>query len=96
MVAAVVHHYGEATAWYLPGKQALESVGTGPKAMPGKGGFLFQSEVNTASGTKVIKSDETWKVRLAEAWKQNTPRVNFSLGFVEEFDARKEHKTGRN
>lgn len=92
VIAAVVHYYGEATAWYLPSKAGVLSVGTGPKAMPGKGGFLFQTDVETTSGVKVIKSDETWKVRLAEAWKQNTPRVNFSLGFVEEFDARKDEQ----
>jgi len=89
IIAAVVHYYGEATAWYLPGKAGVLSVGSGPKAMPGKGGLLFQCNVETAAGKTFITSDESWRVHLADAWKQDTPRVNFSLGFIEVFDARK-------
>ena len=92
VIAAVVHFYGEATAWYVPGKAGVLSIGTGPKAMPGKGGFLFQADIQTPAGKQTIKSDESWKVRLADAWKQDTPRVNFSLGFVEVFDARKDQQ----
>ena len=67
------------------------SVGTGPKATPGKGGFLFQCDVEAAPGkTTTISSDDSWKVITADAWKQDTPRVNFSLGFIEVFDARKD------
>ena len=88
----MVHFYGEATAFYVPGKAGVLSIGTGPKAMPGKGGFLFQADIETTAGKQTIKSDESWKVRPAEAWKQDTPRVNFSLGFVEVFDARKDQQ----
>jgi len=90
VVAAVVHYYGEATAFYLPGKAGVLSVGNGPKAMPGKGGFLFQCDVESANEKITVKSDETWKVQLAQAWKQDMPRINFSLGFIEVFDARKD------
>jgi alpha-L-rhamnosidase len=91
IIAAVVHFYGEATAWYMPGKAGVLSVGSGPKAVPGKGGLLFQCDVETAEGKRItVGTDETWKIRQAEAWKQEMPRVNFSLGFIEVFDSRKD------
>jgi alpha-L-rhamnosidase len=91
VVAAVVHFYGEATAFYLPAKAGVLSVGAGPKASPGKGGFLFQCDLESAARKKtIISTDETWKVITAKAWKQDAPRVNFSLGFIEVFDARQD------
>lgn len=91
VVAAVVHFYGETTAWYVPARGGVIGFGSGRKAVPGKGGFLFQCDVRTSDGRQLtIATDETWKIKTADAWKQDTPRVNFSLGFIEVYDARKE------
>lgn len=94
VIAAVVHFYGEATAWYMPSKAGVVGFGStpsAPKAVPGKGGFLFQCDARTSEGQVItVATDETWKVKKAEAWKQDAPRVNFSLGFIEVYDARKE------
>ncbi len=75
VVAALVHHYGESTGQYILGR----------------GGFIFQMEVELAGGGRLlVKTDRTWRVARARAWRQDTPRINGALGFVEVYDAREE------
>ncbi len=112
VIAALVHFYGEDTAWhvaaragvigYTPGSPPEAQVDVSspdgsrasrsiPNAVPGKGGFLFQCDLRNEAGEEIfVTSDETWRLQRASAWRQDTPRANFSLGFVEVYDARNE------
>ena len=109
VIAAVVHFYGEDTAWHVsaragvigfdPGTPSEPAVGhvrvpSTPlmgNAVPGKGGFLFQCDIRTRTGQELtVITDTSWKIQQAKAWKQAVPRANFSLGFVEIYDARQE------
>jgi len=73
VIAALIHHYGESTASYIPGR----------------GGFLFQGEIMCVNGSGLtILSDDTWRVLPSNAWHKDAPRLNGSLGFQEIYDAR--------
>jgi len=73
VIAMLIHHYGEGTASYVPGRGAL----------------LFQGEVMCSDGNSlVILSDDTWRVLPSKAWHKDAPRLNKSLGFQEIYDAR--------
>ena len=75
VIAALVHYYGEKTGWYLPGRP----------------GFLFECRVEGAGGgSRLLKSDATWKFLRAPMWAQDVPRINGALGFTELYDAGKE------
>ncbi|MFH1742526.1 MAG: alpha-L-rhamnosidase N-terminal domain-containing protein, partial [bacterium] len=77
-VTVLVHHYGESTFSYIQGR----------------GGLIVDGSVHLADGTAIdVISDESWKVRPAEAWIRDMPRMNLQLGFSEIFDANKEPST---
>ena len=73
-IAALVHHYGEGTAAYVPGAA----------------GFLLQADIVSAGKTIRIQTDETWGAAPGSGWLPSVPRMNSQLGFAEVFDARKE------
>lgn len=74
VMAAVVHHIGEETFSY----------------MPGRGGFLFQMDGETRRGkTFEVVSDRSWRVKPGWAWDDRSPRIHTALGFTENYDARR-------
>ncbi len=73
VIAVLIHHYGEPTSSYTPGR----------------GAFLFQGKVMCTNGDVLtILSDDTWRVLPSNAWDKDAPRLNSSLGFQEIYDAR--------
>ena len=73
-IAALVHHYGEGTASYVPGAA----------------GFLFQADIESAGQTVHLQADGSWGVSTCKAWLRSAPRMNSQLAFAEVFDARRE------
>ena len=54
------------------------------------GGFLLQAEIDSAeSAPLVIATDETWRVKPADEWDFNSPRIAPGLGFQEVYDSRR-------
>ena len=81
--AALVHHYGTGTFSYIPGR----------------GGFLFQAQIEYGDGTaERVKSDPSWRVLPAKtwgfvesgSWQPGVPKTSLQLGFQEVYDARQE------
>lgn len=73
VIAAMVHHIGEGTFSY----------------MPGRGGFLFQMNGETTRGkTFEVVSDRSWRVTPGRAWDDRSPRISIPLGYTENYDAR--------
>jgi alpha-L-rhamnosidase len=54
--------------------------------LPAPAGLLFEAQM----GAVRIASDESWKVRRADAYRQDLPKIDLQLPAMEEFDARKE------
>ena len=73
-IAALVHHYGINTFTYHLGR----------------GGFLFDGKVAYAGNKSLsIVSDDSWRVRRADAWESDIPRISIQQEFYEVFDANK-------
>ncbi|MCK4401578.1 alpha-L-rhamnosidase N-terminal domain-containing protein [bacterium] len=73
VIGIICHNYGIGTHW-----QPM-----------GPGGLIVQGEIETKKGTETITSDETWKVKKADCWYLNSPRMFWSCGFMETFDFRR-------
>ena len=73
-IAALVHHYGVGTQFYVRGAA----------------GFLLQADVRSAGREIRLQTDRTWRVASSAAWLSDVPRLNAQLGFSEVFDARRE------
>ncbi|MDH7481175.1 MAG: family 78 glycoside hydrolase catalytic domain [Armatimonadota bacterium] len=77
VIAALVHHYGTGTFFYILGR----------------GGFIFDGSIfyTDANSNKCKKltlaSDESWRVLPAKAWFRDLPRMDVQLGFNEVYDA---------
>jgi len=54
----------------------------------GKPGFLARVEIETALGTTVVVSDESWRCHLARAWRPGQYKRWYLRALQEEFDAR--------
>lgn len=54
----------------------------------GKPGFLARVEIETALGTTVVVSDESWACHLARAWRPGQYKRWYLRALQEEFDAR--------
>ena len=50
----------------------------------GRGGLIAQLDLD--NGRQAVVTDGTWKMRKAEGWAANTPRIFWSAGFLETFD----------
>ncbi len=54
----------------------------------GKPGFLARVEIETAFGTTVVESDESWTCHLARSWRPGQYKRWYLRALQEEFDAR--------
>lgn len=50
------------------------------------GGLILQAQIETENEECTLVSDETWKVKNAEGYALNSPRMMFACQFVETFD----------
>lgn len=71
-IGFIVHHFGEATGSYVPGR----------------GGLICQLETDRKGDEELVVTDETWRVTRSEAWTQDGVRMGAYLGFQEVYDAR--------
>jgi alpha-L-rhamnosidase len=82
VLAVLVHTYGADAAFYeLPKGLHLRTFGDG--------GLWVEGEAVVGSHTIPLCSDVDWRVRQSDAWVQDVPRTNNSLGFIEILDGRK-------
>ena len=72
VVAVLCHNYGVGVHWQYGGP----------------GGLIAQLELETPAGKRVIATDETWRMRAADSYVYNSPRLFWSCGFAETFDFR--------
>jgi len=72
-IAVLCHNWGVGNHWHCRGP----------------GGLIAQLEVRTPVGDALVCTDETWRVRRAECYRPNSPRVFWSAGFMETFDFRR-------
>jgi hypothetical protein len=79
--AVLVHVYGIDTAWYERARAAWQAVF-------GDGGLWLEADLEDDGGSRFVGTDTAWRCLETTAWRRDVPRVNFSLGFVEEHDAR--------
>lgn len=80
VIAVLVHTYGTDTAFYETTKGMWEPTF-------GDGG-LWVDGLAEADGRRVpITTRETWRCTRSDAWTQDAPQSNHSLGFIEDFDA---------
>ncbi len=78
VISLICYNYGEGTESVIDQTQ-------------GRGGFLFQGEIELANGEAMeILSDESWKLLQSPSWYQNTPRLNNWVGYRELYYAGKE------
>ena len=73
VIGIICHNYGIGTHWQ--------------PVVPG--GLIVQLDMETVGGKKTIISDKSWKVKKADCWSPNSPRMFWSCGFMETFDFRK-------
>jgi len=82
VLAVLVHTYGADAAFYeLPKGLHLRAFGDG--------GLWIEGEAVIGSHKLPLRSDDDWRVLQSDAWVQDVPRTNNSLGFVEILDGRK-------
>ena len=82
MLAVLVHTYGADAAFYeLPKGLHLRTFGDG--------GLWLEGEASFQSSKLALRSDTDWRVMESDAWLQDVPKTNNSLGFIEVLDARK-------
>jgi alpha-L-rhamnosidase len=82
VLAVLVHTYGADAAFYeLPKGLHLRTFGDG--------GLWVEGEALIGSSNIPLRSDTDWRVLQSDAWMQDVPRTNNSLGFVEVLDGRK-------
>ncbi|MBN2150732.1 MAG: alpha-L-rhamnosidase N-terminal domain-containing protein [Candidatus Lokiarchaeota archaeon] len=83
IIAVKAVYFGEDLAWY----QCLDSVKGGNLAGAAKGGLVFELDVELAGGKHVvIASDCTTKAIKLDAYRQDAPKKNGTLGRVDIVD----------
>lgn len=83
LIAVKAVYFGEDLAWY----QCLDSVKGGGLAGAGKGGLIFELHAEMASGKHVIVgSDGDTRTIKLDAYKQDAPKKNGTLGRVDIVD----------
>ncbi len=80
-IAILVHVYGIDTAWYQRAVNYWQTAF-------GDGGVYCHLQVETGKTCLEICADDTWRCLQATAWRQDTPRIGWGQGFIEEYDAR--------
>ncbi len=80
-IALLVRVYGVDTAWYQTVKGHWQPVF-------GDGALYCDGRVQCGGDVVDVLSDEQWCCLESTAWQRDTPRANWSLGFIENHDAR--------
>lgn len=80
VVAVLVHTYGLDTAFYETTKGLWNPTF-------GDGGLWGRGQAVAAAGEVSLDTDASWRCLQSDAWAQDTPQANHSLGFIEDFDA---------
>ncbi len=83
VIAVKAVYFGEDLAWY----QCLDSVRGNGLVDAGKGGLVFELDVELADGKhQTVGSDASTKALKLDAYKQDAPKKNGSLGRVDIVD----------
>lgn len=77
--AVLAHTYGVDTAFYEMAKGYHNRTF-------GDGGLWIEGHAEIDDRQVSIETDEHWRVIQSDAWTQDLPRANGSLGFIEELD----------
>lgn len=80
IIAVLVHTYGRDTAFYETTKGMWQPTF-------GDGGLWTEGAAETPAGAVSLSTLEGWRCIQSDAWTQDTPQSNHSLGFIEDFDA---------
>ena len=80
IIAVLAHTYGVDAAFY-------EMVKGYSQRTFGDGGLWMEGHAEAGGQRVAIETDESWRVTQSDAWQQDVPRTNHSLGFVEALDA---------
>ncbi len=80
VIAVLVHTYGVDTAFYETTKGMWQPTF-------GDGGLWTDGAAHTVAGAVSLSTDAGWRCLQSDAWTQDTPQSNHSLGFIEDFDA---------
>lgn len=81
-LAVLVHVYGVDTGWYQRARDHWQSIF-------GDGGLYCVLRARCGDEEIVVRSDEQWRCRQADAWNSDTPRVGWGQDFIEELDGRR-------
>ncbi len=79
VLAVLVHTYGRDTAFY-------ETVKGMWQPTFGDGGLWAEGFTANGSERVDLATDETWRCRQSDAWREDAPQSNHSLGFIEDLD----------
>ena len=82
VVAVLVHTYGTDTAFY-------ETVKGMWHPTFGDGGLWVDGTVDVGGETLALNTEDGWRCIQSQAWTQDVPQSNHSLGFIEDLDAEK-------
>ena len=80
VIAVLVHTYGLDTAFYETTKGMWQPTF-------GDGGLWTEGAAETDADDVSLSTCEGWRCLQCDAWTQDTPQSNHSLGFIEDFDA---------
>jgi alpha-L-rhamnosidase len=80
VIAVLAHTYGRDTAFYETTKGMWQPTF-------GDGGVWTEGVAETGAGSVDLSTRGGWKCVQSDAWTQDTPQSNHSLGFIEDFDA---------
>ena len=80
VLAVLVHTYGRDTAFYETTKGMWQPTF-------GDGGLWTEGDAETLAGRVSLSTAGGWRCLQSDAWTQDTPQSNHSLGFIEDFDA---------
>ncbi len=80
VLAVLVHTYGRDTAFYETTKGMWQPTF-------GDGGLWTEGVAETGPGAVSLSTHGGWRCLQSEAWTQDTPQSNHSLGFIEDLDA---------
>jgi len=80
VLAVLVHTYGRDTAFYETVKGLWQPTF-------GDGGLWCDGAAETGEGLVPLSTEDGWRCLQSDAWTQDAPPSNHSLGFIEDFDA---------
>jgi alpha-L-rhamnosidase len=80
VLAVLVHTYGRDTAFY-------ETVKGMWQPTFGDGGLWMDGSAQAGGESVALSTDQGWRCIQSDAWTQDVPQSNHSLGFIEDLDA---------